>query len=55
MHNGDILAIANILHSIMLSAAEAEVGALFVNANEGKIIGTTLDEMGGDRKHPPLL
>ena len=44
--NGAILTVAGILKNVMSSAAEAEVGGLFVNAREGEVIRTTLHEMG---------
>ena len=49
-NNGAILNIASILRNVMSSAAEAEVGALFVNAKEAVVIRTTLAELG----HPQL-
>jgi hypothetical protein len=33
----------------MSSAAEAEIGAVFINAKEGAVLRTTLEELG----HPP--
>jgi hypothetical protein len=35
----------------MSSAAEAEIGAVFINAKEGAVLRTTLEELG--HKHPP--
>jgi hypothetical protein len=35
----------------MSSAAEAEIGAFFINANEGAVLRTTLEELG--QKQPP--
>jgi hypothetical protein len=35
----------------MSSAAEAEIGAVFINANEGAVLRTTLEELGN--KQPP--
>jgi hypothetical protein len=48
---GAILIISKVLKHVMLSAAEAEIGAVFINAKEGAVVGTTLEELG--RKHPP--
>jgi hypothetical protein len=35
----------------MSSAAEAETGAVFINAKEGAVLRTTLEELG--HKQPP--
>jgi hypothetical protein len=35
----------------MSSAAEAEIGAVFINAKEGAVLRTTLEELG--QKQPP--
>jgi hypothetical protein len=35
----------------MSSAAEAEIGAVFINAKEGAVLRTTLEEVG--HKQPP--
>jgi hypothetical protein len=35
----------------MSSAAEAEIGAVLLNAKEGAVLRTTLEELG--HKHPP--
>jgi hypothetical protein len=34
-HNGSILTLSTILRMVVASAAEAEIGALFLNAKEG--------------------
>jgi hypothetical protein len=52
--NGPILNIAKILRNVMSSAAEAEVGALFLNAKEGTVLRTTLEEMGHPQPPTPL-
>jgi hypothetical protein len=36
---------------VISSAAEAEIGAVFINAKEGAVLGTTLEELG--HKQPP--
>jgi hypothetical protein len=46
LNNGPILTISVILKHVMSSAAKAEVPGLFVNAKEGEILRTTLEEMG---------
>ena len=52
--NGPILNIAKILRNVMSSAAEAEVGALFLNAKEATVLRTTLTEMGHNQPVTPL-
>ena len=49
--NGSIFILCGILKFVVASAAEAELGALFLNCKEGKIIRLTLEEMG--HKQPP--
>jgi hypothetical protein len=49
--NGAILIISKVLKHVMSSAAEAEIGAVFINAKEGAVIRTTLEELG--HKQPP--
>jgi hypothetical protein len=49
--NGAILIIIKILKHVMSSAAEAEIGAVFINAKEGAVLRTTLEELG--HKQPP--
>jgi hypothetical protein len=44
--NGAILIISKVLKHVMSSAAEAEIGAVFINAKEGAVLRTTLDELG---------
>ena len=44
--NGPIHSISKILHNVMASAAEAEIGATFGNGQEAVPIGTTLRELG---------
>jgi hypothetical protein len=50
--NGSILIVSKVLKHVMSSAAEAEVGAVFINAKEGAFIRTTLEELG--HKQPPI-
>jgi hypothetical protein len=49
--NGAILIISKVLKHVMSSAAEAEIGAVFINAKEGAVLCTTLEELG--HPHPP--
>ena len=48
--NGAIYTLSNIMKSVASSAADAELGAHFVNAKAGRIIRLTLKELG----HPQL-
>ena len=50
--NGAILTLCTILRCVAASAAEAELGALFLNAIEAKIMRLTLEEMG--HSQPPI-
>jgi hypothetical protein len=45
------LIISKVLKQVMSSAAEAEIGAVFINAKEGAVLRTTLEELG--HKQPP--
>jgi hypothetical protein len=49
--NGEILIISTVLKHVMSSAAEAEIGAVFINAKEGTVLRTKLEEVG--HPHPP--
>jgi hypothetical protein len=49
--NGAILIISKVLKHVMSSAAEAEIGAVFINAKEGAVLRTTFEELG--HKQPP--
>jgi hypothetical protein len=40
--NGAILIISTVLKHVMSSTAEAEIGAVFINAKEGAVLRTTL-------------
>ena len=50
--NGAILTLCTILKCVAASAAEAELGALFLNAIEAKIMRLTLEELG--HPQPPI-
>ena len=52
--NAPILSMCGILRLVAMSAAEAELGALFVNAREAKIIRLTLLEMGYPQPCTPV-
>jgi hypothetical protein len=41
--NGAILIVSKVLKHVMSSAAEAEIGAVFINAKEGAVLRTTLE------------
>jgi hypothetical protein len=49
--NGEILIISKVLKHVMSSAAEAEIGAVFINAKEGSVLCTTLEKLG--QPQPP--
>jgi hypothetical protein len=49
--NGAIIIVSKVLKHVMSSAAEAEIGAFFINAKEGAVLRTTLEELG--HKQPP--
>jgi hypothetical protein len=50
-NNGAVLNIAKIMRAVMSSAAEAKLGALFINAKQAIPMRTTLEELG--HKQPP--
>ena len=49
--NGNIFVACGILRIVVCSAAEAELGALFLNIKEGKVLRLALAELG--HKQPP--
>ena len=49
--NGAVLNIAQIIKNVMSSAAEAEIGALFINSRQAIPVRTVPEEMG--HVHPP--
>jgi hypothetical protein len=49
--NGAILIISKVLKHVMSSAAGAEIGAVFIDAKEGAVLRTTLEELGNPQ--PP--
>jgi hypothetical protein len=50
--NGAVLTIAGILKNVVSSAAEAEIGGLYVNTREGEVLRTTLTELGWKQSGP---
>jgi hypothetical protein len=53
-NNGAIMTNATIIKAVMSSAAEAELGALFLNAKEGVYLRQILTEMGHPQPRTPL-
>ena len=53
-NNGAILTIAQIIDAVMSSAAEAEIGALFINAKEAVHVRRILSEMGHAQPQTPI-
>jgi hypothetical protein len=53
-NNGAILTIAQIIDAVMSSAAEAEMGALFINAKEAVHMRRILTEMGHAQPRTPI-
>jgi hypothetical protein len=52
--NGPVLVNSTILKSVLASAAEAELGALFYNGKDGAALRTTLEEMGHPQTATPI-
>jgi len=52
--NGAVLSVAQIIKAVMASAAEAEIGAMFVNAREAVPVRKTLEEMGHPQPPTPM-
>jgi hypothetical protein len=50
--NRAILIVSKVLKHVMSSAAKAELGAVFINAKEGAVLRTTLEELG--HPQPPI-
>ena len=53
-NNGAILTVAQIIKTVMSSAAEAELGALFINAREAVYIRQILEELGHRQPRTPI-
>lgn len=54
MLNGSVAVIAKIIKNVMASAAEAEVGALFMNARLAASMRVTLEELGHSQPATPM-
>jgi hypothetical protein len=52
--NGEALIISKVLKHVMSSAEEAEIGAVFINAKEGAVISTSLEEWGHPQPPTPM-
>ena len=52
--NGAIYTLCNIMKFVASSAAEAELGAIFMNGKEGRIIRLTLKELGHSQPPTPM-
>jgi len=53
-NNGAILNISQVIKAVMSSAAEAELGALYINAKEAIYIRTILEELGHTQPPTPI-
>jgi hypothetical protein len=53
-NNGAVLTIAQIIRAVMSSGAEAEVGAMFINAREAIPARKTLEELGHPQPPTPM-
>ncbi len=53
-NNGAILTVATIIKAVMLSAAEAELGAIYINAKEAIYIRQILIKMGHPQPKTPI-
>ncbi len=53
INNNAVLNISQIIRAVMSSAAEAKLGALFINAKTAVSIRRTLEEMGHPQLPPP--
>jgi hypothetical protein len=54
-YNGPINILCQIMHTVQSSAAEAELGALFLNAKEACPTRTCLDELGHQQPATPMV
>ena len=54
LNNGAVIIITQIIKAIMSSAAEAELGALFINCLEGIPSRHALEEMGHKQQPTPM-
>ena len=54
INNGAVLGISQIIKAVMSSAAEAELGALFINAKMAVAMRQTLEELGHPQPRTPI-
>jgi hypothetical protein len=54
INNGVVLSILQIIRAVMSSAAEAELGALFINAKMAVSMQRTLEEIGHPQTRTPI-
>ena len=54
INNGAVLNISQIIKAVMSSAAEAELGALFINAKMAVSMRRTLEELGHPQERTPI-
>jgi len=54
INNGAVLNISQIIKAVMSSAAEAELGALFINAKTAVSMRRTLEELGHSQERTPI-
>jgi hypothetical protein len=54
INNGAVLNISQIIKAVMSSAAEAELGALFINAKTAVSMRQTLEELGHPQPQTPI-
>ena len=54
INNGAVLNISQIIKAVMSSAAEAELGALFINAKTAVSMRCTLEELGHPQPRTPI-
>eukprot|EP00957_Ditylum_brightwellii_P086744 6600879-Ditylum_brightwellii.AAC.1 len=52
--NMPLLVLSQIMHNVMASAAEAELGALFKNVKEAVVLRTALQELGHQQPATPI-
>jgi hypothetical protein len=52
--NGEILIVSKVLKHVMSSAAEAEIGAVFIYDKEGAVLRTTFEELGHPQPPTPM-
>ena len=53
-NNGAVLTVAQIIKNVMMSAADAEIGALYINTRHAIPTRNTLQEMGHSQPPTPM-